>query len=811
MAEPVEGMEPTNPYVGLAPYTEADAEWFFGREDEQRVIVFNLRASRLTLLYGASGVGKSSVLLAGVMPQLRGLAASHRAELTSAARGGDGLALAERAPFAVAVLRDWRDPPLPALAEAIGSSVAEASGVGVERWEPGQSLEEALQGWTSHVRTLLVILDQVEEYFLYHPAEEGPGTFADEFPHIVNNPDLRVNFLLSLREDAWAKLDRFKDRIPGLFSNYLRVDYLRRAEAREAVVRPVDEYNRRLDAGQGPVSIREDLVDAVLDDVRAGRLALAEGPAASGEGRARGDGGDRVETPYLQLVMARLWSAATLEPSRELSLATLKSLGGAEAIVSSHLREALDQLSAADQAIAADVFGFLVTPSKTKIAHSASDLAYWAKRDQADVRRVLEELSTGERRILRSVPPPPEESIDRYEIFHDVLAEAVLDWRTRKEQEREQDAFAARLRAEERARRKARRDRLLRRLAMVLGVAVVVLTIALVPLWLAQRERARENQQARSIGLAASSQAQLSVDPELSVLLAMAALKVKETPAATSALAASLAASRVRATLASGHSRACGRPCHPQLPAERGLLTTMPGDDAALSADDPRGKRVSFSPDAETAAVVANDGVQLWQPETGRRQELAGVTGASSAVFVPGGRELLVVREDGQVVFAPITGGAAPRALPDRAISATISSDGEFVATVSRDGKDAVVRRVLDGSRVRTMHGTALVGVAFSPTDPGLLLVEMEDRTALWRWREQRRRELRPTGIAPGNLESPQGGTPAGSSPDGRWVATASAEGGVTLWDAKRAASATRQPPIALPRSVPCSIETARG
>ena len=104
--------------------------------------------------------------------------------------------------------------------------------------------------------------------------------------------------------------------------------------------------------------------------------------------------------------MARLWSAATLEPSRELSLATLKSLGGAEAIVSSHLREALDQLSAADQAIAADVFGFLVTPSKTKIAHSASDLAYWAKRDQADVRRVLEELSIGERRILRSVPPP---------------------------------------------------------------------------------------------------------------------------------------------------------------------------------------------------------------------------------------------------------------------------------------------------------------------------------------------------------------------------------------------------------------------
>ena len=60
-----------NPYLGLVPYTEEDARFFFGRERDQRVVVANLFASHLTLLYGASGVGKSSLLRAGVIKELR--------------------------------------------------------------------------------------------------------------------------------------------------------------------------------------------------------------------------------------------------------------------------------------------------------------------------------------------------------------------------------------------------------------------------------------------------------------------------------------------------------------------------------------------------------------------------------------------------------------------------------------------------------------------------------------------------------------------------------------------------------------------
>jgi hypothetical protein len=62
---------PESPYRGLVPFTEEDTDFFFGRDADRKLIAANLRTSRLTILYGASGVGKSSLLGAGVMPDLR--------------------------------------------------------------------------------------------------------------------------------------------------------------------------------------------------------------------------------------------------------------------------------------------------------------------------------------------------------------------------------------------------------------------------------------------------------------------------------------------------------------------------------------------------------------------------------------------------------------------------------------------------------------------------------------------------------------------------------------------------------------------
>lgn len=289
---------PETPYKGLIPYYEEDAEFFFGREREQEIITDNLLASRLTLLYGTTGVGKSSVLQAGVSHHLRELAKENLAEY-------------DTPEFVVAVFRSWRDDPLDSLAGRITESVDLVfKGQSFEPVQPSRSLVKTLQAWTERADVdLLIILDQFEEYFLYHPQEDGEGTFAVEFPRAVNHPDLRANFLISIREDSLAKLDRFKGRIPNLFDNYLRIEHLSHEAARTAIEGPINQYNR-MGAPKGPqVDIEPELVEAILQQVQTGEFAVGE--VGRGVVQAEADASTtegQIETPYLQLVMTRLWN-----------------------------------------------------------------------------------------------------------------------------------------------------------------------------------------------------------------------------------------------------------------------------------------------------------------------------------------------------------------------------------------------------------------------------------------------------------------------------------------------------------------------
>src|SRR5207249_6234819 len=98
------------PYVGLTHFTEGEADLFFGREAERKRIIGNLRASRLTLLYAESGVGKSSLLRAGVVPRLRELAHPSRTERSSAR-------------YVPVVFSSWGAEPTDALIDAIGDAI----------------------------------------------------------------------------------------------------------------------------------------------------------------------------------------------------------------------------------------------------------------------------------------------------------------------------------------------------------------------------------------------------------------------------------------------------------------------------------------------------------------------------------------------------------------------------------------------------------------------------------------------------------------------------------------------------------------
>ena len=390
-----------SPFKGLESFEDSDhdARLFFGREREREIVVANLLASKLTVLYGDTGVGKSSVLRAGVARDLR--------------------ALPE--PLAVVVFDEWRDDP----AGRLQARVAEATGA-----EPQSRLVDTLELGAAMVGgEVVVILDGFEEEFLYHGLDAGPDSFFDQFSEAVTRPGLRASFLVAIREDALAKLDRFKSRVPNVFGNYLRLPHLDRTAAREAIFGPVDRYNESADV---PVEIESALVEAVLDQVTAGKVELGQA------GRGGVDaGGSRagIEAPYLQLVMERLWQAESLAGSKALRLETFDRLGGAEQIVRDHLDRALEALEPEQRDVAAAVFNHLVTPSGAKIAHDASDLAGYVGVPESDVAPVLSALAA--QRILRSVPGVRGSDQPRYEIYHDILADPVLAWRTRHESERE--------------------------------------------------------------------------------------------------------------------------------------------------------------------------------------------------------------------------------------------------------------------------------------------------------------------------------------------------------------------------------------
>jgi WD40 repeat protein len=636
---------PETPYVGLVPYTEADSAFFFGREADKTIVTANLRASRLTLLYGPSGVGKTSLLQAGVVHDLRERVARNAA------------AAPARAPFAIAVFRGWRDDPLSVLMEEIRLSVLEAIGGGeLEPWRPGESVVETLRGWTERARTLLVVLDQFEDYFLYHPTEVGEETFDAQLPRIVNEPNLRVNFLVSIREDAWAKLDRFEGRIPQLFVNYVRIEHLDREGAREAVEGPIAEYNRRLPPGEGDYTIEPQLVDAVVE------AASASGPGLDEGGNGAPVESDQVETPFLQLVMERLWRATVEAGERELTLTTLVQLGGAQRIVETHLVDALGALDPREQAIAADAFRYLVTSSRRRVVQAASDLAEWLALPEEELVPVLEKLASGESgRILRPVPPPPgrEREGARYEIFHDVLGEPILEWRREFERAREREAEARRQRA------------LRRRLALIAaGLLVLALSFAAFAAW-ALHERgvaADRADVAESQALAARSIRAQSLDPRQSLALASEAAAKSPTPQAEEAL--------------------------------RRALVAWPEPTVLV----PPGRTVygvDFSPDGRLVATAGQGGARV-SSITGRViKTLIPRKLVYSARFSPDGRFVVTAGADGAVRvwrvgdWRELPGRA--RADPNLLERAAFSDDGRFLVVGGYPGWPNQVWRVEDG------------------------------------------------------------------------------------------------------------------
>jgi cytochrome c-type biogenesis protein CcmH/NrfG len=450
------------PYKGLQPYTEGDRAFFFGRERDTQVVISNLYAAPLTVFYGASGVGKSSVLLAGAVPLLQ-----------------------KERNVSVVVFRNWQDPNfLSQLKQCTLEAVSAVAGkpIGVDL---SLSLNEFLSSLQRTARGLLFfIFDQFEEYFLYNPNAADAERFEGELAQAINRRDLNVNFLVSMREDGLSKLDRFQSRIPTLMSNMLRLEHLDRDGAQAAIVQPLEVYNRQLQDGQPHVSIEDPLVKAILNDLRGVKVTSDQTGEGALQDSTPGSSTTEIETPLLQMVLTRLWDEEHQTNSNVLRLKTFETLGRAANIVRTHLDTVMARLNDAERNEAADVLRYMVTPSGTKIAQETSALASWSELPETKVQNILNRLGAPDMRILRTVQAP--EQPVRYEVFHDVLARAILDWRSRyvarQQQEKIRQEEQARMAEEQEAaerRREKEKSRLMRRALLVLSTLFLLVVAAL--------------------------------------------------------------------------------------------------------------------------------------------------------------------------------------------------------------------------------------------------------------------------------------------------------------------------------------------
>jgi WD40 repeat protein len=631
------------PYKGLAPYMEKDRAYFFGRERDQEIIISNLYASNLTVLYGASGVGKSSVLLAGVVPQLRG-------ELR----------------IAVVVFRNWQDVSfVPALKQEVLTAVRESmsrdAGAAAElNIDASLPLDDFL---AIAARTLggpvFLIFDQFEEYFLYHPLVEDSEAFEAEFARTVNRRDVDVNFILSLREDGLSKLDRFQGRIPTLLSNMLRLEHLDRNAARDAITKPLEEYNRVAPNGQS-VTIEPVLVEGLLHDLSSVTVASDH----AGQGAVSGDGyqpvtaGVSIETPFLQMVLERLWHEEKAVGSRVMRLETFVKLGRAENIAKTHLDKIMEKLTDQERSTAACVLRYLVTPSGSKIAQEPDALVSWAELKEDEVDSILRRLSAADTRILRTVQVPGQPM--RYEIFHDVMAQAILDWRTRYEQEQdrleaEKKIMAERALAQEELARQHKRTKRSRFIAA--GLALVAITMIFLAV---KAYRAKFTASSRE--LAAFSTSQLETDPQLSLLLAIEAVKIRPNWKSLDALKTALRESHVS--------------------AEMGKVKG--GRIAA----------VSFSPDGKYVVTGSWDhSVRVWDATNGNPvSSLIGSNGqVNGAAFSSDGRYVVAAGSDAKVLVWEGWQTSTPKLIKTITeakglMTAAFSPDGKFIVTGGAEG-----------------------------------------------------------------------------------------------------------------------------
>jgi WD40 repeat protein len=732
-------LDPQNPWPGLVSFREEERGFFFGREEETEAVVRLLLRERLAVLFGKSGLGKTSLLRAGVFPRLR----------------GQGI-------LPVYIRLDYKDPaPLTAqVRQAIEKAAAER-GVECPAACPGETLWELFHRreaffWDAENQVVVPLLafDQLEEMFsrggeraddvraFVHElgdlvegripeAVKSRADSADAFD--VDRHDSRV--LLSLREDYLADLDGLRSELRSIAVNRFRLRRMNGKNALRAV---------RL-AGK-----------SLVDDEVARQVVGFVAGESPGSQRQHADDADlaglRVEPALLSVFCRELNNERIARKAARITADQLNRERGSKIIADFYERSVADQ----PPGVRTFIEEYLLTSSGDR------DSAAWdnALAEPGVTPEVLDLLES--RRLLRIEEV---EGRRRIELTHDVLTKAVLASR---EERRHREKTAE---AEARERKTAQAAK--RNLVIALWLAGLVVAGGVLLFMVfrqkqdlqAAKQRVEDSKVAVDESLRQLNQANRETRRALNRADVQQAAHFTETGHADKALVALARAVRG----------------DPDDSVARGLLFDLllrrswPLPVGSLQHGG-GAQPAGFSPDGRFAfAVSPEHRVEVLRLATGALSRPLASTAVSWAAFGPRGERMVIAEGTAVRVWDTASGRAAGPPLPHPAAVqwAVLGPDGR-VATADAQGGlrlwDAASGSLLSGPMA---HGGALIVSRFDATGDRLATVAV-DGVRIW---DTRSGALLSQPPAPGQRVAW-----ADLSPGADRAVTAATDGSVRIW-----------------------------
>ncbi|TYB55369.1 hypothetical protein FXF51_45720 [Nonomuraea sp. PA05] len=784
MGERGDHPEEVCPYQGLAPFETGEAELFFGRTRATRDLLDRL-AKRLAgqgtilLVSGASGVGKSSLLRAGLLPEVA------RGTLTGA--------------------REWRCLLITPTAD------------------PSRALTQALDGNDPRRpgERVLLVVDQFEELFTLVPGERERQAFVAALHAMADGPD-GAAVVIGVRADYWDRCAAYPQFAEAIQDGQVIVEPMTEPDLRLAITGPAAAAGLTLEPG---------LVEIILGELRAGRDAggrfqagalplLSQALRNTWERRVDGmltvhgyEESGRVRDSVRRTadeVLDRLPPQDRKAALRIFRRLTLITAGGQVARRAARLTEIHAAASSPAEGLLSAFAGrrlLTLHEDTVEIAHDALLTAWPTLRQWLEPDLAAQSVYD---RLLDAAAQWSDNHRDQAFLYRGGRLLAVQDSRPR--WDRDPDSFpppgptveaflAASVRE---ARRAGRRRRLaVTGLAMLSVLAVIGAATAVN----AAGEAAQQRRLATSRQLAAQSE--VAGDVPLSSLLAVAAWKIAETDEARNRVLS--AATRTGRGSLTGHTKGVMALAF----SADGSTIATGGDDGTARLWDAATRRqlgapitrarfdcssveLALSPDGRTLATACLSTVRFYDVASRREMgaPLEHEAVVSALVYAPDGRTIVtgdfrgVVRQ-WDTATRRLRGPAMGRPDHDRNLRSIVND-----VVFTRDGGTLAVAagkavRLWDtatsrprGAPIATQRETVL-DLALSPDGGTLTTLSHDNALRLWSMSTGKRTAVirdRNTGF-----------NSVAFSPDGTRIATAGRTGRTVLWD-----TASRRQVVAL-------------